>query len=214
MKKFKQKYILFEQEDIQDSDVPEENMGVDGELVARKADDSVDDQIDSLILMYEKESIRDEEDEIEAINESLTRLSLRALLREQEEDTAAPPDEPVEEPPAEEEPEVEPTGSEEISAKPADKQKIPDLDIDKFTIDVARLDMNYKQLLDIEKAIINRTKNFLDENYGDTFVERFLNTLEEQFGLSIDEFDGEDVQDAPFAIGANPAGAGSVGGGG
>ena len=214
MKKFKQKYILFEQEDIQDSDVPEENMGVDGELVARKADDSVDDQIDSLILMYEKESIRDEEDEIEAINESLTRLSLRALLREQEEDTAAPPDEPVEEPPAEEEPDVEPTGSEEISAKPADKQKIPDLDIDKFTIDVARLVMNYKQLLDIEKAIINRTKNFLDENYGDTFVERFLNTLEEQFGLSIDEFDGEDVQDARFAIGANPAGAGSVGGGG
>ena len=44
-------------------------------------------------------------------------------LREQEEDTAAPPDEPAEEPPAEEEPEVEPTGSEEISAKPADKQR-------------------------------------------------------------------------------------------
>lgn len=213
MKKYKQKYLLFEQEGIQDTDVPEENLDVDGELVARKADDSVDDQIDSLILMYEKESIRDEEDEIASINESLFRLSLRALLREQEEESAAPP-EASEEEPAEEEPEVEPTGSEEISAKPADKQKVPDLDIDKFTIDVARLVMNYKQLLDVEKAIINRTKNFLDENYGDTFVERFLNTLEEQFGLSIDEFGDEDVQDAPFAIGANPAGAGSVGGGG
>ena len=64
------------------------------------------------------------------------------------------------------------------------------------------------------RMFFNRTKNFLDENYGDTFVERFLNTLEEQLGLSIDEFDDEDVQDAPFAIGANPAGAGSVGGGG
>jgi hypothetical protein len=207
MKKYKQNYLLFEQ-DIQDTDIPEENMDVDGKLVARKADDSVDDQIDSLILMYEKESIRDE---IDSINESLTRLSLKILLREQEEESIAPAE--ASEEPEEEEPAEEPTGSEEISAKPADKQKIPDLDIDKFTIDVARLVMNHKQLLDVEKAIINRTKNFLDNNYGDAFVARFLSTLEEQFGLSIDEFSNEDVQDAPFAIGANPAGAGSVGGG-
>jgi len=180
-------------------------------------EDDMDEEIDLEELLNEleldeNEEVLDEEDEIESINESLQRLSLRALLREQEEEDPAAPPEAAEDP-VEEEPDVEPTGSEEISAKPADKQKVPDLDIDKFTIDVARLVMNYKQLLDVEKAIINRTKNFLDENYGDTFVERFLSTLEEQFGLSIDEFDDEDVQDAPFAIGANPAGAGSVGGG-
>lgn len=201
--------FLFEEAE-QDIDVPEGDLDVNGEPVARKADDSVDDQIDSLILMYEKESIRDDEDmtDNDSINESLMRLSLRTLLREQEEETA---EEPAEEP--EEDPVSEPTGSEKMTAKAAKQQKVPDIDIDKFTIDIARLVMNYKQLLDIEKAIVNRTKNFLDENYGDVFVERFLDTLQEQFGISHKEFDVKyGAQDAPFAVGANPAGAGSVGG--
>lgn len=200
--------FLFEEAE-QDIDVPEGDLDVSGEPVARKADDSVDDQIDSLILMYEKESIRDDEDisDAESINESLFKLSLRTLLREQEEEAAEETPAPEEEEPS------EPTGSEKMTAKAAKQQKVPDIDIDKFTIDIARLVMNYKQLLDIEKAIVNRTKNFLDENYGDVFVERFLDTLQEQFGISHKEFDVKyGAQDAPFAVGANPAGAGSVGG--
>ena len=200
--------FLFEEAE-QDIDVPEGDLDVAGEPVARKADDSVDDQIDSLILMYEKESIRDDEDmtDNDSINESLIKLSLKTLLREQEEEaTEEPAEEPAEEPPS-------PTGSEEMTAKAAKQQKVPDIDIDKFTIDIARLVMNYKQLLDVEKAIVNRTKNFLDENYGDVFVERFLDTLQEQFGISHKEFDVKyGSQDAPFAVGANPAGAGNVGG--
>ena len=31
--------------------------------------------------------------------------------------------------------------------------------------------MNYKNLLRVEDVIINRVKNFLDENYGDVFVD-------------------------------------------
>lgn len=192
--------ILFEQEEDL-GDAPEGGVNADPEPKARKADDSVDDQIDSLILLYEKRAIRDEED---SLMESLNKTSLKYLFEQEDE---AAEDEPVEEDP------VEPTGSEESTAQAAETEPVPDIDIDKFTIKVARLIMNHRQLLDVETAIINRTKNFLNENYGDKFVVRYLDILEEQFGITAQEFDMTDVEDAPYAIGANPAGAGMSGGG-
>jgi len=191
--------ILFEQdEDL--GDAPEGGVDADPEPKARKADDSVDDQIDSLILLYEKRAIRDEED---SLMESLNKASLKYLFEQEEE--------PVEDEPVEEDP-VEPTGSEESTAQAAETEPVPDIDIDKFTIKVARLIMNHRQLLDVETAIINRTKNFLNENYGDKFVVRYLDILDEQFGITAQEFKMNDVEDAPFAVGANPAGAGMGGG--
>ena len=191
--------ILFEQdEDL--GDAPEGGVDADPEPKARKADDSVDDQIDSLILLYEKRAIRDEED---SLMESLNKASLKYLFEQEEE--------PVEDEPVEEDP-VEPTGSEESTAQAAETEPVPDIDIDKFTIKVARLIMNHRQLLDVETAIINRTKNFLNENYGDKFVVRYLDILDEQFGITTQEFNMNDVDDAPFAVGANPAGAGMGGG--
>lgn len=196
--------FLFEQEE-ESQDAPEGKVNPSGEAKARKSADSVDDQIDSLILLYEKRAIRDEDD---LMMESLRNNSLRLLI-EQEEEPAA------EEPAAEEEPDAgvtEPTGSEEMTADAAEEQRVPDLDIDKFAIKVARLIMNHKRLLDVETAVVNRAKNFLDENYGDKFVSRYLDVLEEQFGIAIKEFDVDYGEDVPFAVGANPAGAGSVGG--
>ena len=192
--------LLFEQQDEDLGDAPEGGIQANPEPKARKADDSVDDQIDSLILLYEKRAIRDEEDQL---MESLNKTSLRYLF-EQEEEAA-------EEEPAAEEP-AEPVGSEEATAPAAESEPVPDLDIDKFTIKVARLIMNHRQLLDVETAIINRTKNFLDENYGDKFVVRYLDILDEQFGISAQEFETTAVEDSPYAIGANPAGAGMSGG--
>ena len=198
--------LLFEQQNEDLGDAPEAGVKTNDEPKARKADDSVDDQIDSLILLYEKRAIRDEED---SLMESLGKSSLKYLF-EQEEEPAAETEPEADAP---EETDTDPVGSEEVTAAPAKEEPIPDLDIDKFTIKVARLIMNHRQLLDVETAIINRTKNFLDENYGDKFVVRYLDVLEEQFGITAQEFDVEGVEDAPYAIGANPAGAGSVGGG-
>ena len=137
--------------------------------------------------------------------ESLKNTSLKYLF-EQEEDAAAeepPADVPVDDP--------SPVGSEAATAPAAESEPVPDLDIDKFTIKVARLIMNHRQLLDVETAIINRTKNFLDDNYGDKFVVRYLDILEEQFGITAEEFETTHVQDPPYAVGANPAGAGMGG---
>ena len=71
--------------------------------------------------------------------------------------------------------------------------------------------MNYRQLLDVENAIINRAKNFLDENYGDKFVVRYLDILDEQFGIAPKEFEMPYNEDQPFAVGANAAGTSSGG---
>ena len=192
--------LLFEQQDEDLGEAPEGGVSADVEPKARKSDDSVDDQIDSLILLDEKRALRDEEDKL---MESLSKTSLKYLFEQEEE--AAAEEEPAEEP-------AEPTGSEAATAPAAESEPVPDIDIDKFTIKVARLIMNHRQLLDVETAIINRTKNFLDENYGDKFVVRYLDILEEQFGITAQEFQMTTVEDAPFAIGANPAGAGMSGG--
>ena len=200
--------LLFEQQEEDLGDAPEGGVSGDVEPKARKSDDSVDDQIDSLILLYEKRAIREDEDKL---MESLSNTSLQYLF-EQEDPPAddAGTDEPSDPPEPAGDP--EPAGSEVATADAAESEAVPDLDIDKFTIKVARLIMNYRQLLDVETAIINRTKNFLDENYGDKFVVRYLDILDEQFGISPEEFETVHNQDAPFAIGANPAGAGMSGG--
>lgn len=189
---------------------------------ARPAADSVDDQIDALLLRYESSSIR----KGDSINESLKKLNLRFLL-EQEEPSEEPEEEPAEEPAAEEPPaeepaedaeeseEPDPSGSDDMSVtSPAPRQKVPDLDIDKFTSRVVRLMNNYESLLNIEESIINRAKSFLDENYGEAFVYEFVNNLSNQYGLETAEFGNiPDVSDDTFAVGAFAGGTGGLGGG-
>ena len=209
--------LLYEQNEPEQQDATEDNLVPKDEIKpkARKANDSVDDQIDSLLLLYEGKSIRDEENE-DLIFESLLKKSLKYLIEQdepaeggEEEDSAPPPDGMTNS--------DSPSDSGDIKTdKPADDDLVPDLDIDSFTKRVARLIINHRNLLRIEEAIINRGKNFLDENYGDAFVTSYINTLKDQFGIELSEFgeDDEVVQDAPFSIGANPAGAGISGGGG
>ena len=182
---------------------------------ARKSLDSLDNQIDALILGYEKASIRSK-DESERINESLNRLSLTALLMEQEEgEEEAAAEEGGGEAEGEDaagEDTSDPVGSEAMTADTAETQQVPDLDIDKFAFAVGRLVNNYNNLLNPEQVILNRAKNFLDNNYGDAYINRFLATMEEQFGISSSEFNVTYSRDVPLAVGANPAGAGISGG--
>ena len=185
---------------------------------ARPASDSVDDQIDGLILRYESASIRSEEegDGEATLAESLKKLNLRFLLEQEEEEPVVEEEEPVVDEAEGEEDVPDPEGSEAMAVtEPVGEQEIPDLDVDAFAARVIRLLMNHDNLLRIEDAIINRTKNFLDENYGDVFVSKFLDIIEEQYGLAVDEFpDVEYDEDEPFAVGAFAGGTGGLGGGG
>lgn len=203
--------LLFEVEDNIDS--PESSMIMTStKMKARKALDSVDDQIDALILRYEASSIR--EDEPERAIASLNERSLNFLV-EQEEPLD---DEPVDDEIDDEEVPVddpEPTGSEKMDIKkPAEDQRIPDLDLDAFAARTVRLINNHRSLLRMEEAIGNRIKHFLDENYGDKFVQRYLEILDSQYGLSFEQFEDErGTKDEPFATGAFAGGTGGLGGG-
>tara|TARA_R110001583_G_scaffold65550_3_gene189384 strand:- start:974 stop:1606 length:633 start_codon:yes stop_codon:yes gene_type:complete len=203
--------LLFEVESSINS--PETSMTLTStSMKARKALDSVDDQIDALILRYEASSIREEEEE-RAIA-SLNERSLEYLV-EQEEELEEPAAETGEEDVDEPE-EKEPTGSEQMDVdKPAAEQAIPNLDMDAFAARTVRLIKNYKSLLRMEEAIGNRIKHFLDENYGDKYVQRYLEILENQYGLSFEEFeDSRGIEDEKFAVGAYAGGTGGLGGGG
>jgi len=210
----KTRRYLFEDNDDVNTGAPENDLSYSNRPKARKSKDSLDDQIDSLILMYEQRAIKNDDDRLD---EALFKRSLLTLLREQDEaaadDTADDSlDEPADAAMDDGTSADDPSGSEEMSANAAEKDLVPDLDIDQFTIKVARLIMNYRSLLEVEQVILNRAKNFLNENYGDVFVNRYLQTLDEQFGINSKEFDVSYNEDVPFGIGANPAGAGSVGG--
>lgn len=158
----------------------------------KQALDSVDDQIDSHILKFENESIKNSsEDEI--IMEALRSLSLRFLLE-------AEGDEPAED---DQQPESDPVGSEATKAAPEAVDPKPPLDIDAFTKKVVRLILNYRDLLRIEPVIVNRASAFLEKNYGNKgkdYVERMVNILDTQFDFNLDG--EEDVIDVPIATGA------------
>ena len=197
--------ILLEQEE-KPKGAPETDVYIQSDdLKARKSMHSVDDQIDSLIIRYESNSIREESED--KLTESLYKSSLKFLLEQEEEEEGE--EEGGEEEGGEESP--APTGSEAIGGTENTRQKVPDLNIDAFASRSVRLINNPMNLLDIKTAIINRIKNFLDENYGDQFVNRYLEILENEYGIETNEFDDQDMEqtsDDDFAVGANPLGAG------
>ena len=204
--------LLFEQEEENQKQSPELNVSPKKASQESKASkDSVDDQIDGLLLKYEKSSIR--EDEPPSLAESLRRKNLRYLFEQEEEDDAGDAGDEGDDAGGGDE--TDPSGSEDMTVtKPADEEKLPNLDVDEFANRVARLITNYKNLLNVEESILNRAKNFLDENYGDVYVNKFLESLEDDHGIANDEFPGvEFAEDDNFAIGANPAGSGISGGG-
>ena len=71
-----------------------------------------------------------------------------------------------------------------------------------------------KDLLTVEEAVVNRAKNFLDENYGEVFVSEFMNNLSSKYGLETQEFDVPESSNDVFAVGAFAGGTGGLGGGG
>ncbi len=188
----------------------EDLFGIENEDEAKKESlDSVDDQIDSYILRFENESIKDSDEEM--IMESLRLRTLRFLLEQEAgEDAEAPAPESNEEPDAEDQEVAGPTGSEVPKEDPQGVAPKPPLDIDAFTKKVARLVMNYRDLLRIEPVIVNRAIAFLEKNYGDKgkdYVDRMVDILDSQYDFNLE---GEiDVIDVPIATGAGVKSSGA-----
>lgn len=212
--------LLFEKED-KDNDSPEKPLHLKkGSLKARQSLYSVDSQIDALIIRYESASIR-EADDMQLNEYGFLKNTLKYLFEQEDDPLAAlagdeaetedADAEAGEEAGSEDDSTDSPKGKESIEQKLPGKESIPDLDIDEFTNRSVRLITNFKNLLRIEEAIANRIKNFLDEHYGDEFVVRYIDTLREEYGIELTEFNEEEMEktsDDVFAPGANPAATG------
>ena len=158
---------------------------------------SVDEQIDRLLMQYEKLSLPDEEDQL---LEMIKSASLQFILEQDEE-------EPAEEEPAEEETEDEDAPDEE-----EDQEDSPEIDLATFAAKVARLAEMPEKVLDLKSAIINRAIQYLAANYDRSVASQFEAALMDKFQLAVPEEEVETVVASdlppPPAAGAGPGGSG------
>ena len=164
---------------------------------------SVDEQIDELLLQYEKLSLPSEE---EVLQEMIQKCSLRFILEQEEAEVDVNVEEEVPEEAAEEEgAEEEVEEEEEIF-----DEEMPRLDIGTFALKVARLAEIPEKVLDLKDAIINRAIQYLQTNYDDNIAKEFENALMDKFQLAVPEEEVEKLVasdlPAPAAVGAGPIG--------
>ena len=86
-----------------------------------------------------------------------------------------------------------------------------EIDLDRFTAEIARLVKNYTTLLDMEKMLINKAREFVLTRYGEAAELEMISQLEAKHDISIvspqEPIDTE--LEVPIAVGA---GAGATGG--
>ena len=86
-----------------------------------------------------------------------------------------------------------------------------EIDLDRFTAEVARLIKNYTTLLDMEKMLLNKAREFVLTRYGEEAEQEMLSQLEVKHDIEIvapsEPIDTE--LEVPIAVGA---GAGAAGG--
>ncbi len=167
------------------------------------AQDSLDDQIDSILLKFESDSIMDsQEQEPPVAEEGL--IDLRQLIEapadDEEKDDAgdAPADEPADD---HEDKPSDPTPDQE--AEP----EHPNIDVSKFALKVVRLITSYKNLLDIPLVIATRAYNYLLSNYDQQIADMFKEVLAGQ-GIQVDQPSTSEPETLPIAVGAGASGLG------
>ena len=169
---------------------------------------SVDEQIDALLLQYEKMSLPSEE---EMIREVLNAKSLKFILEQEEEvDEEEEETEEVEVAAADEEAEEEDPGEAEEVAEEDLAAESPTFDVATFALKVARLAEVPEQVLSLKDTIINRAIQYVSSNYDELVAKEVEQTLMDNYELALPEEEVEKVVasdlPAPAAVGAGPGG--------
>jgi len=178
------------------------NLEVIKEDTIRLSEDSVDSQIDSVLLRYQDEaSVEDAElTAAEEMHEGYRMPDNWKLLLEadEEEDPGDMPDDPND---------VMSIGDEIPRANtPADPRE-QKLNIDDFAQKVANLYEHYDSLLNVKPVIVHRAMHLLERGYPADLVDEFLETLEREFGITMEGDAEEEVPMAPAGGSAGPIGA-------
>ncbi len=168
----------------------------------RLAQDSVDDQIDSILLRFEKDCIIDGEqfdESVDLIKNLLEAPEDEDESREGESDQMALGDSEEENLTADKE-DQEPD-------KPSDPM-VPKIDVSKFAGKVSRLVTNQVNLLDIATAIVHRAFNYLDSYYSKNVAKEFAEILEREYEIPYTPKAEEEPEELPMARGAGASGIG------
>ena len=85
-----------------------------------------------------------------------------------------------------------------------------EIDLDRFTAEVARLVKNYTNLLDMEVMLINKARDFIVTRYGLDAEQELLDNLSMKHDIEIDEpvVPRATNLEVPVAVGAGAGGAG------
>lgn len=171
------------------------------------AQDSLDDQIDSILLRFESDSIiGDQETAPPITGEGL--IDLRSLLEAPEDEEEPEEDPDADEPPADDEAEPEHDDQAQDPTPDAESEPMhPDLDVSKFALKVVRLITSYQNLLDIPTVIATRAYNYLVTNYDQAIADAYKEVLSSQ-GIELDEPATSEPETLPIAVGAGASGLG------
>lgn len=82
----------------------------------------------------------------------------------------------------------------------------PEIDIDAFASEVARLVQNTEYLLDLKGSIIQMAENYLKSSHGEDSADSLVEVLETSYNLS-KESKQDDKANTNFAVGARTASA-------
>lgn len=107
---------------------------------------------------------------------------------------------------------------ESLSLKFLTEQDLPpeyedDLDLDRFSSEVARLVKNYTSLLDMEKMLVNKAREFVITRYGEVAEQDMLNILADKHDIEVADPTtppGSSL-DVPVATGAGSGASGDAG---
>ncbi len=83
-----------------------------------------------------------------------------------------------------------------------------EIDLERFSSEVARLVKNYDTLLDMEDMILSKAKSFIIARYGEEAATEMLNSLADNHDIEIVPTKSvpEEDQEIPVAVGAGPTG--------
>lgn len=148
---------------------------------------SVDTQIDSLLVSFENESQEVDDDVV--FPEGRSMRSLLMLLEEEGEDESGADDVT--------------SDAEQKTDEPAEPLT-PKVNIDEFATRVAALIETYTKRLDVETVIFNRARNYLVEEHGDDVARKFEDILVTEHDIDLREKvpgEEDDIPPDPHAVG-------------
>ena len=161
-----------EEEGAEGEEDEEEEEDEEPETPSGPVDDTIDTEINAVMLDFETEALTSYEQEEQmktaGVVAAESRLSLASLLFEAEDE-------------------------EGLDAEPA-------IDIDNFSSNVARLISNYTNLLDMEQLIFSKALDFLTDKYGEEAAKEFEDTLDMRHGIAFQAV--QEVEPEPYAVGA------------